>query len=167
VRVLPWLAMILVACSGNSSSSTTTAAVLIDVHPITITFGGRPIAKLLADGRTEAVGENPPGGAMSPGPTLHADGTIQLANRDVTARIAPGGDVYVAKSGAKEQLFGHISGDHLAIEGKNGVHVDGAMMTFDDGRDDVGKIEGVVDPAMRHTALVMLAGFFIEKSLAP
>ena len=41
------------------------------------------------------------------------------------------------------------------------------MMVFDDGRDDVGKIEGVVDAGMRRTALVMLAAFFIEKSITP
>jgi hypothetical protein len=159
--------VLLVACTGGSSSSSATApaAPLIDVRPITITFGGRPIARLLADGRTESVGENPPGGAMAPGPTLHADGTIQLTKGGLTARISRGGEIYVVNPGPKEELFARIAGEHLTIgDAKNGVHIDGDMMVFDNGRDDVGKIEGVVDAGMRRTALVMLAAFFIEKS---
>jgi len=105
---------------------------------------------------------------MSPGPTLHADGTIQLTKGGLTARVSRGGEIYVVNPGPKEELFGRIAGEHLAIgDAKNGVHVAGDMMVFDNGRDDVGKIEGVVDAGTRHTALVMLAAFFIEKSIAP
>jgi hypothetical protein len=169
-----WLSgVLLAACTGGSAPSNApasapapSAAHLIDVRPITITFGGLPIARLLADGRTEAVGQNPPGSAMSRGPTLHADGTIQLTKAGATARIASGGEIYVTNRGPKEELFARIAGDHLALA-KNGVHVTGDMMTFDDGRDDVGKIEGTVDAGMRRTALVMLAAFFIEMSIAP
>jgi hypothetical protein len=181
VRVLQvcLAALVLAACTGGSSSSSATAPAptpaptpsavpLIDVRPITITFGGRPIARLLADGRTESVGENPPGGPMSPGPTLHADGTIQLTKAGLTARISSGGEIYVSNPGPKEELFGRIAGEHLTVgDEKNGVHVAGDMMVFDNGRDDVGKIEGVVDAGMRRTALVMLSAFFIDKSITP
>lgn len=169
--------VVIAACTGGSPPSSATppapaptpsAGLLIDVRPITITFNGRPIARLLADGRTESVGENPPGGAMSLGPTLHADGTIQLTKGGLTARISRGGEIYVSNHGPKEELFARIAGDHLAIgDDKNGVHLDGDMMVFDNGRDDVGKIEGAVDAGMRHTALVMLAAFFIDKSITP
>src|SRR3954466_3479436 len=84
--------VLLAACNGGSSPTTapapvppSAAAMVIDVRPITITFRGLPIARPLADGRTEAVGDNPPGGAMSPGPTLHADGTVQLTKSGATA----------------------------------------------------------------------------------
>jgi hypothetical protein len=167
--------VLLAACTGGSSGSSATApppapasapiaAPLIDIRPITITFKGLPIAKLHPDGSTESVGDNPPGGAMSPGPTLHADGTIQLA-KGLTARIASGGEIYVVSPDSKEELFGRIDGDHLALgaENKGIVHFDGNMMTFDNGRDDVGKIEGVVDAGIRRTALVMFATFLVEK----
>ena len=179
VHVLCLSGVLLAACTGGSSAPSTpapapapapapSAVPLIDVRPITITFGGRPIARLLADGRTESVGENPPGAAMSPGPTLHPDGRIQLTKGGLTARISRGGEIYVSNRGPTEELFARIAGDHLAIgDEKNGVHVDGDMMVFDNGRDDVGKIEGTVDAGMRRTALVMLAAFFIEKSITP
>ena len=105
---------------------------------------------------------------MTPGPTLHADGTIQLTKRGLAARISPGGEIYVSKPGREQEVFARIAGDHLAIgDGKSGVHVDGDMMVFDDGRDDVGKIEGTVDAGMRRTALVMYAAFVIENSITP
>ena len=167
--------VLLAACTGDSSPSSATPPVptpsampLIDVRPITVTFGGRPIARLLADGRTESVGKNPPGGAMSPGPTLHADGTIQFTKGGLTARISRGGEIYVSNPGPKEELFARIAGDHLGIgDEKNGVHVHGDMIAFDNGRDDVGKIEGAVDAGMRRTALVMTAAFFIDSAITP
>ena len=177
VRVLQMClsGLLLAACTGGSSVSSagapapaSSAAALIDIRPITITFGGRPIARLLADGRTTSVGENPPGGAMSPGPTLHSDGTIRFTNGGLTARISRSGEIYVSSPGQGEQLAARIAGDHLAMGAQdNGVHVDGDMMVFDNGRDDVGKIEGAVDAGMRRTALVMLAAFFIDTSTTP
>lgn len=169
--------VLLAACTGGSPSSSATApasapaatptpAPLIDIRPITITFGGRPIARLFADGRTEAVGSNPPGGAMSSGPTLHANGTIQLTKRGLTARISRQGEIYVSNPDPKEELFGRIADDHLAF-GKNGIHLEGDMMVFDDRRDDVGLIEGPVDAGMRRTALVMFAAFLIDMSITP
>ncbi len=126
------------------------------------------IATLRVDGRTESVGSNPPGGAMSPGPTLHPDGRIELTKGGVTARISRAGELYVSHDGSKEALFARIAGEHLAIgDQKTGVHIESDMIVFDDGRDDVGKIEGAVDAGMRRTALVMLAAFFVEKSITP
>ena len=169
-----FLGVLVAACKDGSPAASATAPVqtpslvpLIDVRPITITFRGRPIARLLANGRTESVGENPAGGAMSPGPTLFADGTIQLTKGGPTARVSRGGEIYLSNPGAKEELFARIVGEHLAIgDAKNGVHFDGDMMTFDNGRDDVGKLEGAVDAGMRRTALVMFAAFLIETSIA-
>ena len=160
-------AALLAACTGGSPSSSATgsasasATPLIDIRPITITFGGRPIARLLADGHTEAVGTKPPGSAMTAGPMLHADGTIQLTRRGLTARISREGEIYVSNPGSKEELFGRIAGDHLVF-GKNGIHLEGDMMVFDDRREDVGQIEGPVDAGTRRTALVMFAAFMID-----
>lgn len=160
MRVLCLVALLVTACKGRSSPP---PAALIDIRPITITFRGQPIAKLFADGHTEAVGENPPGGAMSPGPTLQANGTIKLTKGGTTARISSSGEIYVRRPNAKEELFGRIADDHLAIGTDNGVHVLGDTMTFDNEKDDVGKIEGPVDDGMRRTALVMFAAFLIDK----
>jgi hypothetical protein len=173
------LACVLVsACKSNAPSSSNSApgpvalaapaeAKVIDVRPFTLAWRGQPIARLHDDGRTEAVGANPPGGAMSPGPTLVADGTIRLTKAGHTARLARDGKLYVAASGAAEQLYATIAEDHVVfVDGKNGVHVTGDLISFDDGKDDVGQIVGPVDAASRHTALVMFAAFMIEISLA-
>ncbi|MCE9578721.1 MAG: hypothetical protein K8W52_36690 [Deltaproteobacteria bacterium] len=166
---------LLAACTGGSPPAPAAApiatapapavAALIDIRPITINFRGQPIARLFADGRTEAVGNNPPGGAMSPGPTLHADGTIQLTKGGRTARVTTDGEIVVASPGGKEAPFGRIVGDHLTLgEAPAGVHADGDMLVFDNGRDDVGQIVGPVDAGMRRTALVMTAAFFADSA---
>src|SRR4051794_18264240 len=55
-------------------------AAVLEIKPLTITFDGNPIARMKADGTTESVGDNKPGkdATFTPGPTLHADGTIDL-----------------------------------------------------------------------------------------
>ncbi len=169
------MGLLLVACGGSPAPAPTateaaapTVAPLVELRSITLTFGGAPIARLRADGRIESVGANPPGGPMSPGPVLKSDGTIQLTKGGRTARLAPGGDIYLTSPGRPEVLAGRIEGDRLWIaDPPTRVHVEGARITFDDGVDDVGIIEGPVDAGLRRTALVMTAAAFLDHAAAP
>lgn len=145
---------------------------VIDMRPITILFEGRPIAKLLADGRLESVAEGGPGDSLKPGPTLRSDGTIIFNKGGFTARVEPSGAIYVVSpAGAvpRERLFGQITGNYLSIgtsEGNKGIRVDGAALAFDEPPHGlIGTIEGAVDDGLRRTALVMTAAYFIDMSI--
>jgi hypothetical protein len=140
----------------------------IALGELTVRFDGNPIAKLHADGRTESVGDSKPGkdAAFSPGPTLHANGTIDLTNGQYRARVDGDGNIFVAGPHGPEQLFGRLAGDQLVIgAGQTGVRVDGKkLVEFTDGRDT--SVIGVIDPPrMKRTALVMTAAFFIEMAI--
>jgi len=151
-----------------ASASSDTATPLVDLGPLVISFRGKPIARLFADGRTESSGQNAPGTTLVPGPTLHADGTIAMAKGGVTARLDANGDIYVINPGATPRLFGHIAGDELAFAGSDrpwSVRVRGNMIEF--GEDDSSQIDGDVTPTVRHTALVMAASFYIDGAIAP
>ena len=171
------LMVVMTACSKSSAPTTTaSAAVLpapfvIDIRPMTISFRGEPIARLLADGRTESAGPNAPGKGLLPGPTIHADGTIAMTKGGVTARIDAKGDIYVAGSSGganpREQLFGHISGEQFTFAGSTrpwDVRVQGDLIEL--GQHDSSQIEGNVTPSMRRTALAMAVAFYIEGALA-
>ncbi|MEJ7601252.1 MAG: hypothetical protein WKG01_25330 [Kofleriaceae bacterium] len=181
------LLLVVSACGGSSSAppATPTPAPArvkalrspnapIDLRPVTITFGGLPIARLLADGRTESVGPNQPASAkFNPGPTLRADGTILLTKPGLTARIDAEGQIYVINppgTDPAEQLFGKITGNRLTLgaAGDGMVKIDDATLSFDreGGGPEIGKLEGAVDDGMRRTALLMTAVFFIEMSLS-
>jgi hypothetical protein len=159
-----------ISARAASGSAAAPARPVVDIRPITISFGGQPIARLFADGRTESAGPNAPGKGLIPGPTLHPDGTIAMTRPGVTARIDDKGDVYVtgaAGPGAHEQLFGHISADRFTFAGSPrpwDVRVEGNLIEFGD--HDSSQIDGDVTPSMRRTALVMAAAFYIEGALA-
>jgi len=151
----------------STSAAGVAAAPLVDIRPVVISFRGQPIARLFADGRTESAGPNPPGAALTPGPTLHADGTITMTRGGVTARLDDHGDIFVMNPGASPQLFGRITGDQLAFSGSDrpwSVRVRGDMIEF--GEDNSSQIEGDVTPTMRRTALVMAAAFYIDGAIA-
>ncbi len=145
------------------------ATVVIEVRPITISFRGSPIARLHADGRTESAGDNAPGTALVPGPTLHADGTITLTRLGATARLDAQGDLYViGPPGAtpREQLFGHLTHDQFTFAGSSNawdVRVRGNLIEF--GERNSSQIDGAITPAIQHTALVMAAAFYLEGAL--
>ena len=141
---------------------------IIALGEVTVRFDGNPIAKLHADGRTESVGDNKPGkdAKFSPGPTLHADGTIDLTKGGYKARIDGDGKVIVVAPDKSEQPFGRIAGDQLLMaSGRSGVRVDGKkLIEFADGKDTA--MIGVIDPPrMKRTALVMTAAFFIDMAI--
>lgn len=156
--------------SQATSASSVAAAPRVDLRPLTISFRGRTIARLFADGRTESAGPNAPGTALVPGPTLHADGTMVMTKGGVTARLDDEGNVYVVApggAGPREQLFGRIAGDRLTVAGSDqpwSARVRGNMIEF--GEDDSSQIDGDVTPSMRHTALVMAAAFTIDGAIA-
>ncbi len=171
-------ATLAIACRASStptasqpeaaSASSVTATPLVDIRPLVISFRGKPIARLFADGRTESSGQNAPGTTLVPGPTLHPDGTIAMTRGGVTARLDANGDIYVIEPGATPRLFGHIAGDELAFAGSDrpwGVRVRGNMIEF--GENDSSQIDGEVTPSVRHTALVMAASFYIDGAIAP
>lgn len=150
--------------------STAAGAALIDLHPLTISFQGKTIARLFADGRTESAGQNAPGTALVPGPTLHADGTMVMTRGGVAARLDDKGDIYVIQPpgvSPREPLFGRIVGDELRLAGSDqpwSVRVRGDLIEF--GPDNSSRIDGDVTPSRRHTALVMAAAFYIEGAIA-
>jgi len=159
-----------VACTKPHEPAKAPAAPVLELRPLTISFRGQTIARLFADGRSESAGPNAPGGALLPGPTFHADGTIALTQPGASARLDPNGDLYVVQrsgSNAREQLFGHISGNQFKFAGSErpwDVRVDGNLVWFGD--ENSSQIDGEVTPAMRHTVLVMSAAFYVEGVLA-
>lgn len=145
---------------------------IIELTPLTISFQGLPIARLLPDGRTESVGPNPPGADAKfvPGPTLRGDGTIVLTKGGFTARVERNGDIHVVSPpgrSPREQLFGRISGDQLTLAGSANpwtVRIEDATIVFHSGIPP-NQIEGAIGAGSRHTALVMTAAFFIDLAL--
>jgi len=158
------------AAASGAPSATSAAAPRIDLHPLTISFQGKVIARLHADGRTEAAGPNAPGTTLVPGPTLHADGTMVMTRGGVGARLDDKGDIYVIQPPGvvpHEPVFGHITGDELKFARSDkpwSVRVRGNEIEF--GPDNSSVIDGEVTPSMRHTALVMAAAFEIEGAIA-
>lgn len=135
-------------------------------------FEGMPIARLHADGRTESVGASKPGrdATFSTGPTLHADGTIELTKGRFEVRVEADGDIFVVpppQARQLEQLYGRISGDQLVTAGApdGGFRLEGStLVTFHASRPTY--VIGVVDPpSMGRTALLMAAAFSIDLAI--
>lgn len=155
--------------SPHSSAPAAVEPRLVELRPVTISFQGKLIARLYADGRTESAGPNAPGTVLSPGPTIHADGTIALTRDGATARLDGDGNVYVLPSSAspREQLFGRIVGDRFTYAGSTraaDLRVEGDLIVF--GEDDSAQIDGDVTPSVRHTVLVMAVAYSIENALS-
>jgi len=167
------LAVAVVAVLGwspaRSLASPRTDKRLIALGEMTVRLNdGSPIAKLHADGRTESLGDSKPGknATFTPGPTLHADGTIDLTRTGFKARVDADGKVFVLAPKAPPQLAGRIVGDQLlSASGQTGIRVDGKkLVEFADGKDTA--VIGVIDPpSMKRTALVMTEAFFIDMSI--
>ena len=146
---------------------------MIIVQPLTVRFEGHPIARLHQDGRTESVGNGNPGpdAIFSPGPTLHADGSIALTKPGFTARIEADGTLFVVPppgNGQVEQRFGRIIEDRLVTGDAppSGVRLEGdKLVMHHDGK--VTNVLGVIDPpTMGRTALIMTAAFFMDLGIA-
>ncbi len=146
---------------------------ILELTPLTISFRGHPIARLRADGRSEAVGPNSPGEGATfvPGPTLHADGTVVLTKGGFTARVERDGAIYVVSppgQDPREHLFGRIAGDQLELASSTmpwAARIEGTTLVFNGGTPP-NEIEGATDARARHTALVMTAAFFIDMSIS-
>src|SRR5262245_42537597 len=109
------LVLILGLSSASSQASPPTSKPTIALGEMTVRFDGNPIARLHADGRTESVGNSKPGkgATFSPGPTLHANGTIELTKGGYKARVDADGKIFVVGPNSPEQLFGRIVGDQM------------------------------------------------------
>jgi hypothetical protein len=159
------LALILGLTSACRQASPPAAKPIIALGELTVRFDGDPIARLHADGRTESIGDSTPGkdAKFSPGPTLHADGTVDLTKGGFKARVDADGSIYVIAPNAPAHLAGRIVGDQfLSASGDTGVRVVGTtLIGFADGKDTalLGKID---PPSMKRTALVMTEVFFID-----
>jgi hypothetical protein len=157
--------------ASMATPSSAAAPALVDLYPLTISFRGKPIARLFADGRTESAGQNAPGTVLVPGPTLHADGTMVMTKGGVMARLSDNGEIYVVQPPGvtpHEPLFGRITGDELKLTSSDqpwSVRVRGNMIEF--GKENSSQIDGDVTPSTRHTALVMAAAFYIDGAIAP
>jgi hypothetical protein len=164
-----WVVMAALMAGCSKSSSPPPEAAQVDLQPLTVSFRGQPIARLFSDGRTESAGPNAPGGALVPGPTLHADGTMVMTRAGVTARLDEKGDIYVlwpSGESSRRQLFGRITGDQLSMAGSAqpwSVRVRGNMIEF--GPENTSQLDGEVTPSMRHAALVMAAAFSIDGAI--
>ena len=155
--------------AARSQASPRTAKPLIALGELTVRLNdGNPIAKLHADGRTESLGDSKPGknATFTPGPTLHADGTIDLTRIGFKARVDADGKILVVAPNAPAQLAGRIVGDQLlSASGQTGIRVDGKkLVEFADGKDTA--VIGLIDPPrLKRTALVMTEAFFIDMSI--
>jgi hypothetical protein len=164
LRILGLL-LILGLSSATSHASPPKSKPTLILGEMTIRFQRNPIAKLHADGRTESVGDHKPGkdAIFSPGPRLHADGSIDLTKGVYKARVDASGRIFVVGPKASQQLFGRIAGDELlTASGEISVHIFGnKLVQFTDGKPTT--VLGVIDPlSMKRTALVMTAAFFID-----
>ena len=145
---------------------------IIEIQELTIRFEGFPIARLHADGRTESVGNEKPGkdAKFSPGPTLRADGTIELTKGGMKARVEADGDIFVISppaAGQPEQLYGRVTGDRLETKrgADTGVRLEGSkLVAFYEGKptSELGVIE---PPTMGRTALILTAAFFMDLAI--
>ena len=174
------LLVLLVACSSSSSTPpqaeqtapqnpVSTPGPLIALGELTIRFENHPIARLHADGGTESVGNEKPGSPLSPGPKLHADGTIELKG-GFKARVEADGNIVVVPprgTGQPERVWGRIAGDQLLTTGTrdSGVRLEGAkLVMFYEGKPT--NMLGEIDPPnMGRTALVMTAAFLIDMAI--
>lgn len=168
----------LLACSSSKNPTRPppnyeTHARPIEIAELTVLFDGHPIAKLHADGRTESVGDSKPGpdAVFSPGPTLHADGRIELTKAGYTARVEGDGEIFIVppvSAGQVEQRFGLVTGEVLQTDdaGTSGVRVEGTkLVMFFDGKPT--NELGVFDPPhLRRTALILTAAFFMDLAIS-
>ena len=157
---------------ARSQASPRTGKPLIALGELTVRLNdGNPIAKLHADGRTESLGDSMPGkkATFTPGPTLHADGTIDLTKAGFKARLDADGKLFVLAPNAPAQLAGRIVGDQLlSAGGQTGLRVDGKkLVEFADGKDTavIGVIDPPPPPSMKRTALVMTEAFLIDMAI--
>ncbi len=156
------LALVLAACGGSkqpdpAKATPAASATVIELAELTLIDGDQPFMKLHADGKSE-IAFAP--GKWDPGPTFHADGTIDFEGKPmgkVTTGI--GGQLELVgthndKVVATDAMLtvtqdGEVSGLELGADGK---------ATFTGAHHRKGqsfRIEGATTPGKRQTALLM------------
>lgn len=147
-------------------------APIIAVQALTVRFEGTPIARVHADGRTESVGNSAPGpdATFTPGPTLHADGTIELTKGGFKVRVDTDGDVFLVSppaAGQPDRLAWRLAGDRVvsANDPDTGVRLEGATLVMFADDKPTGRIGDVDPPSAGRTALILSAAFYLDASI--
>lgn len=175
------LGAFLVGCSGahalapisNGANPKATAASLAQPAPrlalgeLTVTFDGKPIARLHADGTSESVGNRPPGSPMTPGPTLHADGTVTFTGSYVTLCLEADGMLRLRSRDSDEEIAA-ITSDALnfTTTPDDPIRFDGDILLLPGGADR-NRVTGATNANLRVTTLVLTAAFYLAPSLGP
>jgi len=172
------------ACGGSSPATSGPATAhplgaagsLLELGEITISDGPQAIFKLHADGSTEMAfhkgsmtitpGETASSDSLpvvwEPGPTLHADGTIDGKGKPAVARLTPDGTIVATQT--HESLPMTVIGSRLAITAPTGQRMvldlasDGSVAFPDMPRPEKLHlhVEGAATPGKIKTALVVL-----------
>lgn len=170
-------AAFLVGCSGAPESApiahgappkaaAAPPAPRLALGELTVTFDGTPIARLHADGTSESVDKRPPGSPMTPGPTLHADGTVTFTGSDVTLHLEADGTLRL-HSRESDEVLATITATALVFTTTpdQPIRFDGDILWLPGGADR-NRVAGAATAALRVTALVLTAAFYVAPSLA-
>lgn len=149
------------SATGSAAATTTTAGsagatVAIELGEMTIFDGARAVVKIHANGQTEIASATD---ALSPGPTLEADGTIEVGGKP---RIRITGDKLVDLSSGQAVPV-TVGAESLTIAGGGtpitmSIGADGTF-AFAGAEVPAGKaprVEGANTPGKRRAALVLL-----------
>ncbi|HEY4055793.1 MAG TPA: hypothetical protein VGM39_04265 [Kofleriaceae bacterium] len=141
---------------------------LVDIKELSVNFDGNPIARMKADGTTESVGDNKPGkdAKFTPGPTFHANGTIDLKG-GYKLRLDADGEIYLISPPSAQKLnqrFARIDGNKIRFELDGGLELDGTTIKVISG--DHWQALGDVSPKeMGRTAMLMATALYVEMAV--
>lgn len=163
------VATLLFGCSSSSapapvSNVATNAAPaappVLELGELTLTFDGKPIAHVHADGRTESVRHGGPDDPMVPGPTFHADGTISTRDGGQSLRVDADGDIHLL-SASSDEVVARVTSDALTFTHSPGepIRLDGDVLLLPGGADR-NRVVGATTPGLRRTMLVVTAVYY-------
>ena len=157
-------AVVMGACSRPAPKPDVGNQVLA-LGPLSLTWNGFTIARLYPDGRTEeAVAGS---GKFVRGPTLCANGNIELPKTGFTAKVETDGTIRVQGPGlGNGAVFGSVKNDELRRTGSDEwiARVDRDTVRWN-GQTDPNQIVGLTKPEYARTVLVWLASSYIEMSI--
>ena len=133
---------------------------MLELGELTLTFDGKPIAHVHADGRTESVSHGGPGDPMVAGPTFHADGTISSPRGEQSLRVDAAGDIHLL-SPSSDEVVAHVTSDTLTFTHNPGepIRLDGDVLLLPGGADR-NRVVGATTPGLRRTMLVVTAVYY-------
>ncbi len=133
---------------------------MLELGELTLTFDGKPIAHVHADGRTESVSHGGPGDPMVAGPTFHADGTISSPRGEQSLRVDAAGDIHLL-SPSSDEVVAHVTSDTLTFRSNPGepIRLEGDVLLLPGGADR-NRVVGATTPGLRRTMLVVTAVYY-------